>query len=248
MPGGPDVVVFTKTLIERTGDRIENKAGDGSAEVTTDWSTYEKIYHPLEPKLQSGRGVWSRSKVADRKKGAPRDKLESLAWTGLISESEDRDTFSKKYALAYIRDTYLREVYHSRIFERGKRGGHVEEAAAQLYSVSRGENPLGGLNDFYEWKDDSFPAVEYKKAARLAFRYLKKAGYKESLWRKLEMSRGPEFDMTLLTVREQAETALTMLERDNKMRDHNKIEGKLGLSRNYAKLNRELERIILSAK
>ncbi len=185
LPGGPDVVVFTKTLIERTSDRIENKARDGSAEVTTDWATYEKIYHPLEPKLQSGRGVLSRSKRAAGKRGTSPDKLESLAWAGLISESDDRDAFSKKYALAYIKDTYLHEAYHSRIFERGKRGGHVKEAAAQLYSVSRGENPLGGLKDFYEWKDDSFPAVEYKKAARLAFRYLKKPVTKNRFGRSL---------------------------------------------------------------
>lgn len=240
-PGGPDVVIFMKNIVELTSDTIQSRMTTGSAGLTTDWTTYEKIYYQLEPKLERGHDMWSRLKNG---KSA---RIEEVAWTRMLGEcGEDKDGFAKKYAKAYIADTHLHEVYHARISGRGNYRGAAEEAAAQLYAMSRGDNPLGALIDLYLWTGN-FPAKEYIKASKLAFKYLKKAGYHKSSWKK----SGPDdtgLDAVLLTLREQAENALTMLERDNKMRDHNKLERELGLSRNYAKLNHELERIILATK
>lgn len=226
--GGEDVVVFTKTLIERTKDKIEN--------TTSDWVTDSgKIYHMLEPKLDAGKSVWSKLKAGRA------GKLEEFAWSRLFGESDGREEFAKKYAALYIGDNYLHEIYHSKIAGRWYLGP-PEEAAAELYRLSRGENPIQGLLDLHEWKDD-FPLKAYRTAAKLAFKYLKKAGYRESKLKKL----GPNdsgFEDAVLLIREQAESALSMLERDNKMKDHNRLEESLNLGAGYGKLKGALGRII----
>lgn len=98
--------------------------------------------------------------------------------------------------------------------------------------------------DLYLWRGDDFPLKKCRKAARPAFGYLREAGYHESLWKNCG-PKDPGLDAVVLTLREQADKALTMLERDFGMGDHDKIEtGLPGLGKTYRTLKLELERII----
>ncbi len=57
-PGGPDVVIFMKNIVELTSDTIQSRMAGSSVGLTTDWTTYEKIYYQLEPKLEKGKDIW----------------------------------------------------------------------------------------------------------------------------------------------------------------------------------------------
>ncbi len=155
-------------------------------------------------------------------------------------ESKDEGLFSKKYAIACIEDNYPHEVYHRHI-ARGDNGTSTEEAAAQLYAISRGSNPFNCLRSLYYWKNGK--KHEYSHAAEIAFKQLEKAGYTESSWKELDPINCEDVGKAGSEIRRLADVALENLETGMNWRNHKDAEKELGLERNYQQLHEELRKL-----
>ncbi len=249
MPAGPDVVLFTKTIVDSTTDAIVNKVTDSNA--CSDWTTFDAIYYQLEPKLRMGNEVWPALKwysdmqatwfTLTGKKYRPDDvivKLEELAWMPLLNEVEDRDGFSKRYAALYTEDHHPHEIYH--VIAKNQEGSLVE-AAAQLYAVLRGSNPFDCLRALYEWKVGKLH--KYSHAAEIAFKQLETAGYDESLWKELDPIDTEKVNAAGSEIRRLAGLALGNIEEGLQWKKHEEAERELGLPGNYRKLHEELQNL-----
>lgn len=253
MPAGPDVVLFTKTIVDLT-DAIVNKVTDSN--VCSDSTDLNTIYYRLESKLRMGNEAWSALKeysdmqamwfTLTGKKYQPDDvivKLEELAWMPLLNEVEDRDGFGKRYAAMYTEDHHPHEIYH--IIAKNREGSLVE-AAAQLYAVLRGSNPFDCLRALYEWKVGKLH--KYSHAAKIAFKQLETAGYDESLWKELDPIDTEAVNAAGSEIRRLAGLALESIDDGLQWRKHKEVEDELGLLGSYQKLHEELQNLVGGAE
>lgn len=245
----PELVIFTKTIIDETASAIANRAS--SKRVTCDWTDGKRTYYPLKPKLENGKalydGLQSREAVkislaAVGRPYSPRevDKLEELVWSPLLWKCKgDAERFSTEYATTCIESNHPHETYHA-LVAKGKQGSWVE-AAAQLHSMSSPfASPLGALSVLYEWKGGT-GAGTYSYAAEIAFRQLERAGYDKSIWDKLEPEDVSGIDEASTKLRELAGKALGSIEEVLEIERSHELEEKLG--RSYQKLHGELQKL-----
>lgn len=241
MPVWPNVTIFTKMTINNTWDTITNKTRS-TKKISQDWVNRVNSYHLLEPKLDGGRATWSNLKFySSHKPIGGTDKLDELAWSALSLECEDdEEAFSKKYAAISIEGNYPHEIYHNQIAMLEGASTPTEEAAAELYAISRKEsNQFGRLCSVYDWRDNK--VYKYSDAAEIAFKQLEKVGYDESLWKGLDPGDTENVNVARSEIRRLADAALTNLEASMKWRNHKEVEDETGLERNYSILHTELQ-------
>lgn len=228
LPAEPEVVIFKKTVIGKTGDTIRNEVlGSGGY---SDWTDRERIYQLLEPKIENGKRLLSDMKKRSFVKIAnsfigkehalpKRDKLDEVAWMHLFGDEWNFlfgagcGDFAKIYAACCIEYNYNHEVYH-RLIDKCDGDPATKEAAAELHAMRRGGyNSFYCLRELYWWKNDSkVPILE--EAADVAFRYLEDAGYGESFWTELDTKNAKTWVGGGFHLHEVAESALKNIERD----------------------------------
>lgn len=245
----PELVIFTKTIIEDTASAMANRSS--SKGVTCDWTDGKRTYYPLKPKLENGKVLYDRlqsnealkiSLAAVGRPYSPRevDKLEELIWSPLLWKCKgDAERFSTEYATTCIESHHPHETYHA-LVAKGKQGSWVE-AAAQLHSMSSPfANPLGALSSLYEWKGGSGAGM-YSYAAEIAFKQLEQAGYDKSIWEKLEPEDADGIDKASAKLKGLAAKALENIEGVLQIERSPKLEEKLG--RSYQKLHGEPQKL-----
>lgn len=244
----PELVIFTKTIIEDTASTMENRSS--SKGVTYDWTDGKRTYYPLKPKLENGKKLFKElqshaavkiSLAAVGRPYSPRevDKLEELIWSPLLWKCKgDAERFSREFATTCVEHNHPHETYHA-LVAKDKQGSWVE-AAAQLYSMlSPFANPLDCLRGLYAWKD-GIGSETYSYAAEIAFRQLELAGYDKSLWEKLEPEDVNGINEASTKLRELAGKALGSIEEVLEIERTAELEKRLG--RSYQKLHEELHR------
>ncbi len=245
----PELVIFTKMVIEDTASTMANRSS--SKGVTCDWTDGKRTYYPLKPKLENGKVLYDRlqshaavkiSLAAVGRSYSQRevDKLEELIWSPLLWKCKgDAERFSREFATTCVEHNHPHETYHA-LVAKGRQGSWAE-AAAQLHSMSSPfANPLGALSVLYEWKEGS-GAGTYSYAAEIAFRQLELAGYDKSIWEKLEPEDADGIDTASVKLKGLAAKALENIEEVLQIARSPELEEKLG--RSYRKLHGELQKL-----
>lgn len=232
MPNAPGLRVFTNVMVGNTSDKIMNAATGSGDFVTKGWTDGKKAYSHIKPLQKEGEQIWSR--LGNNAKAGPDDaleRLEKLAWNHLFEESAgDMERFKKEYARTWVADMPLHEFFH---IELG-----AEDDVAGLYVLLRGKATFEHLRTLYRW--ERIPDRHYAKAAESAFRYLRRAGYTEELWKNVEPG-SPKAAETERSMRKLAGDALKLLEKEKGLPGHETLENRPDFCENYRQLVEHLK-------
>lgn len=230
-------IIFEEKLIGSTSNYILESSLSGGRFPA--WTDGKNTYYDMEFYTDRGKKAFEKLEGSLFHNPLPMKLLE-LAWQPLYEECKgDKEKFIRIFGAYTLADNHIHEVYHTKHEGLERK---LMEAAAELYSVCRSINPFECLLALYEWPSSA--DANYIQAYELASGYLKKVGYNEEYIMNIDPLDKKVKEEADQQIRNWAEEALTLIEKEHKLPSHLGREAWYGI--NWGNYRKEVEEKLIN--